>query len=338
MRTYLVTSLFLLLAVTAFSQPQPGPLPLIEPVEAVHLVEAEVPDLAVESVEFLDLNGTPGYLVVGTAGGAGYRAEVDARVARTLRVTRDGQRFYEWPGIVVVGHRGTVTHAPENTIAAIEKAIEFGADLIEIDIRETLDGHLVLMHDASVDRTTNGSGLISEMTLAEARQLDAGSWFDGKFAGERVPTLDEALAAMKGRALPDLDFKAGTPEKLVAAVREHGLLGKATLYCGSWPLLREIRGVSRDFLFRPTVPHGKMGLPILLDSFDPPLVNINWEIFSEPLVREVHLHGKKAFLNTMGPNDTEFGMVRAIEAGADYLQTDHLDVLIPLLRERGLRR
>jgi hypothetical protein len=79
-----------------------------------------------------------------------------------------------------------------------------------------------------------------------------------------------------------------------------------------------------------------MGLPALLEEFDPPTVNIDRAGFSEPLVRDVHLQGRKAFLNTMGSNDTEFGMVQAIEAGADYLQTGYLDVLLALLQERGL--
>ncbi len=317
-------------------QPRSEPAPLISEVEAIHLVEEHVDNLVVSTVTKIDLAGVPGYIIEGSVDGEPYRAEVDSRAARTIRVEAGGKPVYEWPGITVVGHRGTVKHAPENTVAAIEKAIELGADLVEIDIRESSDGHLVVIHDASVDRTTDGTGLVSQMTLAELKALDAGSWFAPEFAGERIPTLDEALAAMKGRALPDLDFKAGTPAKLVEAVERHGLLGKVTLYCGSWPLLRETLEESRRFLIRPTVPYGRMGLPVLLDKFDPPVVNINWEEFSEALVRDVHLHGRSAFLNAMGANDTEYGMLQAIEAGADYLQTDHLDVLLPLLRERGL--
>ncbi len=326
------------LAVSACPAPHTRPLPLITPVEAVHLVEKQLGDVVVGAVTETVIDGNPGYVVEGSAGGEPCRAEVDAKVARTLRITRGEETVYEWPGIVVVGHRGTVSHAPENTVAAIEKVMELGADLIEIDIRESKDGHLVIIHDASVERTTDGTGLVADMTLAELKALDAGSWFDEKFAGEKIPTLEEALDAMKGRALPDLDFKAGAPEKLVEAVERHGLLGEVTLYCGPWTLLRATLEVSREFRIRPTVPYGRMGLPMLLEEFDPPIVNIDWAEFSEPLVRDVHLLGRKAFLNTMGANDTEFGMLRAIEAGADYLQTDHLDVLLPLLRERGLHK
>lgn len=312
--------------------------PKITPVEAVHLVEAHVKDLATVSVRPGVEDGTPVYYVEGFAGPDGYRAVVDARVARALRIDRNGREFYRWPGVIAVGHRGTVHLAPENTLAAFRKAIELGVDLVEIDVRETRDGHLIIMHDATVDRTTNGKGRVTDLTLEEIKRLDAGSWFSPKFAGEPVPTLDEALSLMKGRALPDIDFKAGTPEKLVGTLSRHGLLGKVTLYCGDWDLLRRTLARSRQFLIRPTVPQGLVGLPILVHEFDPPIVNINWREFSERLIVEVHLAGRKAFMNTMGPNDNEFGILQAIEAGADYIQSDRPDLLLPMLRARGLHR
>jgi len=312
--------------------------PRISPIEAVHLVEAHVKDLATVSVRAGHQEGTPVYYVEGFAGADGYTAVVDARVARTLRIDRNGKEFYRWPGVLAVGHRGTVHLAPENTLAAFRKAIELGVDLVEIDVRETKDGHLVIMHDATVDRTTDGKGRVSDLTLEEIKRLDAGSWFSPKFAGERVPTLDEALSVIKGGALPDIDFKAGTPEKLVEALSRHGLLGKVTLYSGDWGLLRRTLERSRQFLIRPTVPHGAVGLPILIHELDPPIVNINWREFSERLIVQVHLAGRKAFMNTMGPNDTEFGILRAIEAGADYIQSDRPDLLMPMLRARGLHR
>lgn len=308
----------------------------IGPVEAVHLVENHVRGLTTTEILPSELDGTPTYIVKGKSGADKYEAIVDARVARVLSIERNGGHFYKWEGIIVVGHRGTVKFAPENTIAAFHKAVELGADLIEMDVRETKDGHLVLMHDATVNRTTDGRGAVAAMTLAEIKRLDAGSWFSADFKGERVPTLKEALAAIRGRALPDIDFKAGTPQKLVEILQEEGPPGKITLYCGSWNLLRATLNVSRDFLARPTVPSGRIGLPRLVQELNPPIVNMDWPQFSEPLVRDVHLAGKKAFVNTMGPNDTEFGMISAIEAGADYLQSDHLDVLVPLLRSRGL--
>ncbi len=332
-RIFLFAAVCLATAYPCAAEPGAGD---ITPVEAVHLVENHLRGLATTEVLPSELDGRPTYIVKGKLGADVYEATVDARVARVLSIERNGESFYKWEGIVVVGHRGTVKFAPENTIAAFEKAIELGADLLEMDVRETKDGHLVLMHDATVNRTTDGRGAVAAMTLAEIKRLDAGSWFSADFKGERVPTLKEALAAIRGRALPDIDFKAGTPEKLVNTLREEGPPGEVTLYCGSWKLMRATLDISRDFLARPTVPTGRIGLPRLVQELNPPIVNMDWPQFSEPLVRDVHLAGKKAFVNTMGPNDTEFGMIRAIEAGVDYLQSDHLDILMRLLRSRGL--
>ena len=95
--------------------------------------------------------------------------------------------------IAKVGHRGAAGHAPENTISGLERGIELDADFIEIDVQRTSDGHLVLMHDKSVDPTTNGTGTLCEMSLEELRHLDAGN-------GQQVPLLEEALTVMGARA------------------------------------------------------------------------------------------------------------------------------------------
>jgi len=318
------------------AEPRVASTGAIRPLEAVHLAENHLRRLATTEVFTSELDCTPTYIVEGKVGADTYRTLVDARVARVLSIERNDESFYTWPGIIVVGHRGTVKFAPENTVSAFRKAIELGADLVEMDVRETKDGHLVLMHDSTVNRTTDGSGKVGAMTLAEMRRLDAGSWFGSEFKGERVPTLREALVAIRGRVLPDIDFKAGDPQKLIGVLEEEGVLGKITLYCGNWDLLRATLQANRGFLARPSVPIGRVGLPHLVQEFDPPIVNMDWRQFSEPLIRDIHVAGKKAFVNTMGPNDNEFGIVNAIEAGADYIQSDHLDILMRLLRSRGL--
>jgi glycerophosphoryl diester phosphodiesterase len=93
---------------------------------------------------------------------------------------------------LIVAHRGLLRHAPENTLANFRACLELGLGF-EFDVQKTRDGHLVCIHDDTVDRTTNGRGKLAEMTLDELRRLDAGSWFDPRFAGERVPTVEEVL-------------------------------------------------------------------------------------------------------------------------------------------------
>lgn len=93
----------------------------------------------------------------------------------------------------VIGHRGAVGHAPENTLAGIRKAAELGATWVEFDVALTRDDIPVLMHDDTVDRTTDGSGNLADLTLQDVRNLDAGRWFSDAFAGERIPTLTETI-------------------------------------------------------------------------------------------------------------------------------------------------
>lgn len=265
-------------------------------------------------------------------------ALVDKQSSRVLRISIAGKETYVFPGVVAVGHRGTLKFAPENTIAAFNKAIELGADLLEMDVRETKDGQLVIMHDGNIARTTTGRGNVAELTLDEIRQYDAGSKFAPENAGEKVPTFAEVLAAIKGRALPDIDFKAGDPQKVIEAVREAGLIGKVTLFCGDWTKMHATLNIEKGFLIRPTAPKGLDGLETVIKEFDPPIVNMDWPYFTEAFVREIHLKGKLAFVNTMGKTDDETSLTRAIDAGADYIQTDRLDLLLPLLRARQLHK
>ncbi|MHB8539858.1 MAG: glycerophosphodiester phosphodiesterase [Candidatus Acidiferrales bacterium] len=94
----------------------------------------------------------------------------------------------------VIGHRGAPGHAPENTMASFRRAVELGATFIETDLRLSHDARFVAMHDATLDRTTNGRGLVRDFTLQQLRELDAGSWLAREFAGERIPTIEEIFA------------------------------------------------------------------------------------------------------------------------------------------------
>jgi glycerophosphoryl diester phosphodiesterase len=117
--------------------------------------------------------------------------------------------FGNRPGPYVIGHRGAAGYAPENTMVAFERGIALRADAIELDVHPTADGHLVVIHDPTLNRTTNGSGLVAQHTLAQLRELDAGSWFDPSFAGERIPTLREVLDWARGRTKVVIEIKQG---------------------------------------------------------------------------------------------------------------------------------
>jgi glycerophosphoryl diester phosphodiesterase len=125
----------------------------------------------------------------------------------------------------VIGHQGSCADRPGNTLASVRRAIEAGAHAAEVDVRTTKDGVLVCLHDATVDRTTDGKGRVAELTLAELKKLDAGGKFDAKFRGERIPTLREVLQAARGKIGVMIDLKEEGEDyarKIAAEVREHG--------------------------------------------------------------------------------------------------------------------
>src|SRR5436309_263912 len=115
----------------------------------------------------------------------------------------------------IVAHRGASALAPENTLAAFRRALEAGAPAVECDVHLTADGAPIVIHDARVDRTTNGTGEVASLTLAALRALDAGGWFDPRFAGERLPTLEETLAIAAGRSRVFVELKPGGGAALV---------------------------------------------------------------------------------------------------------------------------
>jgi glycerophosphoryl diester phosphodiesterase len=107
----------------------------------------------------------------------------------------------------IFAHRGYSDRYPENTMVAFQAAIRWGARLVELDVRLSKDGKVVVIHDASVERTTDGHGPVGDHTLEELKQLDAGSWFDSRFSGERIPTLEEVLRQIAGRGCINIEIK-----------------------------------------------------------------------------------------------------------------------------------
>lgn len=124
----------------------------------------------------------------------------------------------------IIAHRGASGQAPENTLAAFERAVQVGSPFIETDLQLTRDAHFVAIHDGTLERTTNGRGAVHDFTLAELRELDAGKWFDREFSGERIPTLEETLEfSRKHDVVFYLELKYdsawGMHHALVAALR-----------------------------------------------------------------------------------------------------------------------
>jgi glycerophosphoryl diester phosphodiesterase len=166
----------------------------------------------------------------------------------------------------LVGHRGACDVAPENTMASFQRALVDGADIIEMDLRLSLDGQVVLVHDARVDRTSNGVGYVSELTVAELQQLDAGAWFSPSYAGERIPTADEVFDWARGKIgmLLELKFQlygGYDPElapAVLAAIHRTGVEDQIAIICYQPRALVQVKALAPHFSVGPMPPRDPM--------------------------------------------------------------------------------
>ena len=161
---------------------------------------------------------------------------------------------------IIFAHRGASTQAPENTLASFGLALSQGADSIELDARLSADGQVVVIHDPTVDRTTNGHGRVAELTLAELRSLDAGSFFSEKYHAEKIPLLEEVFEAVGKKMLINVELKNFTSpgdqlvEKVCALVKKHGL--EKRIIFSSF-LASNLKNAKR---FLPEVPRGLLAV------------------------------------------------------------------------------
>ena len=238
--------------------------------------------------------------------------------------------------IVVVSHRGEHLAHPENTVPAFQAAIEAGADFFELDIRTTSDGRLVLMHDATVDRTTDGKGKVRELTFDQIRGLDAGARFAPKFAGTRVPTLEEALNLAHGKIGVYLDCKQLSPADLVAALRKTDMLKNAVVY-GDPAFLKGVLALEPSLPAMPEADNAAKleklasGLNLRVAAFD------NSDFTDEVIAVAKRLH-VKIYVDRLWNADKPEVWQDAVDRGADGIQTDHPAELVQYLRARGLHK
>ncbi|MFD1957733.1 glycerophosphodiester phosphodiesterase family protein [Paenibacillus thailandensis] len=148
------------------------------------------------------------------------------------------ERIQEGSSVLVSGHRGYKARYPENTLLAFQRALEIGVDMLEFDLHMTKDGHIVVIHDHTVDRTTNGTGEVGELTLRELKELDAGGWFGPAFEGLKIPTLEELCELLQGYpdVLLNVEIKRGprakaTADAAVATLDRYGYMPRSVFVC-----------------------------------------------------------------------------------------------------------
>ena len=237
--------------------------------------------------------------------------------------------------VVAIAHRGEHLHHPENTIPAFEEAIRLGADFIEVDVQTTADGKLVLSHDATVSRCTNGQGRISEMTFEQLKALDAGVKSGPEFAGTRIPTFDQVLDLARGKIGIYVDVKNASAADLVSHIDGHGMTDKVVIYCGL-KLAREIQASNPRLKVMPEssdVDHAKL----LIEQLHPRVIAFDARDFTPEVIAVVKQANAKVYVDRMGATDVPEGWQSAIDAGADGIQTDRPGALVEFLRQNGYK-
>lgn len=235
----------------------------------------------------------------------------------------------------MIAHRGEHLVRPENTIPAFAEAIRLGADFIEVDVRTTADGQLVLSHDTTVDRCTNGRGRISEMTFEQVRALDAGAKKGPEFAGAKIPTFDEVLDLARGRTGIYVDAKAVSAKVLVRHIEQGGMAGNVVMYCGQ-SLAREILAVNPNLKVMPEA-NSLQETKQSLAELHPTVIAFADRDFKPEIVAAARQGGALIYVDRLGLNDGPGGWQAAIEAGADGIQTDRPGQLVEFLRSQGYR-
>lgn len=235
-----------------------------------------------------------------------------------------------------VGHRGALSIAPENTLAAFAAARAAHADGVEFDVQLTRDGELVIIHDDAVDRTTDGHGSIAAMTLAEIKKLDAGSRFDSRFSGERIPTLQEVLDLLGTQMLLNIEIKSKSAEagaleeKVVEVVRRNALEAHVILSSFNPVSLRHVRTLAPDlrigYLFE------RVQDPAVVAELQPEALHPHWKLVTPELIAEAHAQGRQVNIWTV---NEECDLRQMIALGVDAIITNWPQRLGALLAEMG---
>ena len=245
--------------------------------------------------------------------------------------------------ILVASHRGAHNGNFENSIASTKNAIKLGVDIIEMDVRTTKDGHLVVMHDSRIDRTTTGKGKVEELTLAEIRSYKLKAPY-GRISKEMVPTFEEFLKVIKGKIMVDIDMKTDNAKGVVAAVLKTGTMEDVFYFDNDYDVLDEIKRLDKTAQIMPRAYSFHMA-DSAIAKYNPPVVHIDPKFYTEELTEMLRKNNARVWINALGESDgyIRYGhgeevLGKLIGKGANIIQTDEPEMLLELLRYKGLHK
>lgn len=235
--------------------------------------------------------------------------------------------------VLVFGHRGASAYAPENTIPAFELAAEQGAHGIELDVQLSQDGHLVVIHDFELDKTTNGTGKVTDTSLADLKTLDAGSWFNEKFAGIQIPTLAEVFESVGESLFINVEIKYfdietnGIEQKIIDCITKYQLEARVIISSFNPMVLKRTRQINDaipiGYLYSPQSMDGKT--QALMLPYEHEARHPYHEMIDESIM--IHAHELGFVVNAWTVNDA--ARARQLRMlGVNGIITDHPDTIL----------
>lgn len=211
----------------------------------------------------------------------------------------------------IIAHRASATHAPENTLAALDYAILSGAHMAEIDVQQTKDGEIILMHDANLKRTTGFNGKVSEATYSDIQTLEAGNWFSSEFDGEPVPTLEEVLQRSKGQITLMIEIKAkdhpvDVARKVIELIEAYNMEKECLIGAMDYRVLQAVKMINPKIQ---TVYITALAYGDYQDLEDVDYYSIEASFISYALIDQIHRSGKQIYAWTVNKESTMQSMI-----------------------------
>ncbi|WP_339716345.1 glycerophosphodiester phosphodiesterase family protein [Cyclobacterium amurskyense] len=235
-------------------------------------------------------------------------------------------KFLNSYDLMVIAHRAANQNFPENSIIAIEEAIRMGVDIIELDIRVTADGVVVLMHDQTVDRTTTGTGDVEALTYSYLQSLRL--LHKGKPTNEKIPTLEEALKVTKGRIMVDMDMKTDKVDEVLEVVKAMDVVDELLFFDSDWDVLAAFQESLPDAFIMPRTYKAKE-IKKAVKRFNPRAVHIGPSFYTPKTVAIAKKYGVRLWINALGKidrnmlaNPDEEWAREWLNKGATMVQTD----------------
>ena len=238
--------------------------------------------------------------------------------------------------LVVIAHRGSHLNVPENTLAAYENAIKEGADYVEIDLRTTKDGHLVIMHDESITRMTGIKGQVKDLNYSDIRDLKIKPAVKGDTNTYRIPEFADVLNVCKERINIYLDFKDADVDKTYGLLKKYGMQNNVVVYLNKEEQYGQWKSIAPHVPLMSSLPENA-NISQLNNFMDEKHLDVVDNAYTIDLINLVHKRKIAVWLDVQSEDEGPAKWEQALKLGADGLQTDHPEKLIKYLQDQGKR-